>query len=88
MKLKILHAAYHRNGVAGAGFDVVLFKVNREQGREVALLFDAADHCAVFDVALLASGTIAFGSNSWRGDDFEPYLREAINQHPTKGTKP
>jgi uncharacterized protein (UPF0261 family) len=85
MKLKILHAAYHRNGVAGAGFDVALFKVTGEQGRKVAILFDTPGHCAVLDVTLLATGDIAFGSNSWRGDHFEPHLRTAINERQTKG---
>jgi hypothetical protein len=85
MKLKITAAAYHRNGVAGAGFDVVLFKVAREQSRNVAIFVNAPGHCAVLDVPLLAAGDIKFGSNSWRGDDFEPHLRAAIQQHQTKG---
>lgn len=85
MKLTIIDLAYHRNGVAGAGFDVVLFKVPRERGVKLGILFDDPGCCAVLDVALLASGDIAFGSNSWRGDDFEPYLRTAIHQHHTKG---
>ena len=40
MKLKILDTAHHRNGVAGAPFDVVLFDVQREPGVKVAVLFD------------------------------------------------
>jgi hypothetical protein len=32
----------------------------------------------VLDVAKLAQGDIAFGSNSWRGDHYEPHLRKAI----------
>ena len=75
MKLKIIATDRHRNGVGGAPFEVVLFKVAREPGRKVAILFDAADHFAVLDVDLLAAGDIAFGSNSWRGDDYEPALR-------------
>lgn len=78
MKLKILDTAHHRNGVAGAGFDVVLFKVIRERGAKVGILFDDPGYCAVLDVSLLAAGDIAFGSNSWRGDDYEPSLRRAI----------
>jgi hypothetical protein len=79
MKLKILDTAHHRNGVAGTGFDVVLFKVLREPGAKVGILFDDSGHCAVLDVTLLAAGDIAFGSNSWRGDDYEPVLRRAID---------
>ena len=79
MKLKIIDTAHHRNGVAGAPFDVVLFKDRGRQGsRKVAILFDEPHHCAVLDVAKLAAGDIAFGSNSWRGDEYERPLREGI----------
>jgi hypothetical protein len=79
MKLTIIDIAHHRNGVCGAPFDVVLFKERGRQGsRKVAILFDERDHCAVLDVARLAGGDIAFGSNSWRGDDYEPHLRNAV----------
>ena len=78
MKLKILTIAHHRNGTSGARFDVVLFKDRgREGSRKVAILFEQEHHCAVLDVAKLAAGDIAFGSNSWRGDRFEPFLRRA-----------
>jgi hypothetical protein len=73
MKLNILNIAYHRNGIGGAPFSVVLF--HDEETRKVALLFDQEAHCAVLDVAKLAEGDIAFGSNSWRGDQYEPLLR-------------
>jgi len=78
MKLKILATAHHRNGICGAPFAVVLFEDQGSQAsRKVAVLFDNEYHCAVLDVAKLAAGDIAFGSNSWRGDDFEPELRKA-----------
>lgn len=81
MKLKIINIAHHRNGVAGAPFEVVLFKeTGREASRKVGIVFDAPHHCAVLDVVKLAAGDITFGSNSWRGDDYEPYLRQAIEQ--------
>lgn len=83
MKLKIIAIAHHRNGVAGSPFDVALFK---ERGRgcslKVGILFDEPAHCAILDVTKLATGDIAFGSNSWRGDDYEPFLRDAIKAHP------
>ena len=79
MKLKIIGTAHHRNGVQGAPFDVVLFKDAGKAGdRKLAVLFDEPHHCAVLDVVKLAAGDIAFGSNSWRGDDYEPHLRQAI----------
>jgi hypothetical protein len=87
MILKIIKTAHHRNGVGGAPFDVVLFKVVREQSRKVAILFEATAHCAVLDVTLLATGDIAFGSNSWRGDDYEPELRRLIDDSRTAGRR-
>jgi hypothetical protein len=81
MKLTILNIAHHRNGVGGAPFDVVLFKDRGPHGgRKVAILFEENGHCAVLDTAMLAAGDIAFGSNSWRGDDYESPLRQAIDQ--------
>jgi hypothetical protein len=85
MKLKIHTTARHRNGIAGAPFNVVLFKAPREPGVKVAILFDAPDHCAVLDVTKLAAGDIAFGSNSWRGDECEPDLRPLIDNDPVTG---
>lgn len=81
MKLKIISMAHHRNGVAGAPFSVVLFAERSRAGsRKVGILFDQEAHCAVLDVAKLAAGDIAFGSNSWRGDDYEASLRSAVAQ--------
>ena len=82
MKLKIIAIAHHRNGICGAPFDVVLFEdTGPEGGRKVAILFEGDSFCAVFDVAKLAAGDIEFGSNSWRGDKFEPGLRAAVIDH-------
>jgi hypothetical protein len=79
MKLKTIAIAHHRNGIDGAPFHVVLFKDGGDAGdRKLAVLFDLAHHCAVLDVAKLASADLAFGSNSWRGDQYEPYLRQVI----------
>lgn len=82
MKLKIIAIAHHRNGVRGTPFDVVLF---RERGSRMAgIVFDEPDYCAVLDVQMLAAGDIAFGSNSWRGDEYERHLRKAIKQYQSK----
>jgi len=76
MKLTIIDIAYHRNGICGAPFATVLFEdIGPEGSRKIAILFEAEYHCAVLDVAKLAAGDIAFGSNSWRGDNYEPLLR-------------
>ncbi len=80
MKLKIIHTAHHRNGVHGASFDLMLFEDHGpERSRKIGILFEQPHHCAVLDVAKLAQGDIAFGSNSWRGDEYEPDLRKAID---------
>ncbi len=81
LNLKPTSIAYHRNGVAGDGFHVVLFdwRADGQLRHMVATLFDAPGQCAVFDVQLLAAGDIEFAKrNSWRGDDFEPELRAAV----------
>ena len=84
MKLITTHAiAFHRNGICGAPFRVVLFEdTGPEASLKVAILFDPPGHCAVLDVAKLAAGDIAFGSNSWRGDTYEPTLRAALSPSP------
>ena len=73
MKLKqIFSIAHHRNGIDGAPFHVTLFEDDGPDGsRKVAILFEEPRHCAVLDVAKLAQGDIAFGSNSFRGDQYE-----------------
>jgi hypothetical protein len=75
--------SYHRNGVLGQGFHIVLFGWRDPEAKRMrammATVFDAPGACAVLDVAETAAGNIAFAQgNSWRGDDFEPALREAI----------
>jgi hypothetical protein len=85
-RIKIRAIARHRNGICGEPFHAVLFDEDKrlhpdDQGRKVAIVFDEPDFCAVLDVAMLAAGDIAFGSNSWRGDEYELLLRRAIRQH-------
>lgn len=77
--LRLLDQARHRNGIGGAPFSVVLFEDG--ESRKLGILFDAPDHCAVFDLAKLAQGDIAFGSNSYRGDCYEAGLRRIITHH-------
>lgn len=73
----------HRNGVAGARFDVCIFTSTGgdwERGTFIAIAFDEPFHTAVFDLKKLCAGDIAFGSNSWRGDDLDKLLRAAIDK--------
>jgi hypothetical protein len=88
MKLTINAIACHRNGICGEPFEVVLFEDQGPEGsRKVAILFNDPHYCAVLDVAKLAAGDIRFGSNSWRGDNYEPDLRQAIHANNER-TKP
>jgi len=78
-KIKITDIAYHRNGVCGAPFHVVLFE--DIEGIQVAVVFDEPHHCAVLNVPKLTQGDIKFASNSYRGDLYEPLLRISINAY-------
>lgn len=44
----------------------------------LGIVFEQKYHVAVFNLDKLALGNIAFGENSFRGDQYEPYLRKAI----------
>ena len=85
MDIKIKHIDYHRNGVSGIGFDVVVFdwKEGGVTRQMVATLFPGAGRCAVLDTELVGEGNVRFGVNSWRGDSFEDDLRKAIADHKT-----
>lgn len=78
---KIIDIDYHRNGVRGNGFHVVLFDWKEESSpkrRMIATIFADSGNCAVYEVAQLNKGNIKFGSNSWCGDEFEKDMRKAI----------
>jgi hypothetical protein len=79
MKLNITSMQHHRNGISGASFHAVTFR-DREHGPMFAVVFEQPYHVAVFQLDKLAKGDIEFGSNSWRGDEFEPGLRRAIHE--------
>jgi len=79
VRIRVLDWAFHRNGICGAPFHVVLFDdVNDENTLKLGILFDAPHHCAVLDVGKLSTGNISFGTNSYRGDFFEAALRSSI----------
>lgn len=67
--------AYHRNGVAGEGFHLVQFKQHdgRTRVAMLATIFEAKGQCAVIRPDR--------PWECWRGDDYEPELREAIKAH-------
>jgi hypothetical protein len=72
---------YHRNGISGSPFIVVLFRSQegtREAQEMVGIVFEERGAVAVLDRSLLAEGNVRFGENSFRGDVFEPMLRTVI----------
>lgn len=79
MNFYIEQIAYHRNGICGAPFHIVIFR-DQEAGPMVGIVFDEPYHVAVLKVDKLSQGDIAFGSNSWCGDQYEAALRRAIRQ--------
>lgn len=53
----------------------------------LGIVFGQECHVAVFNLDKLAAGNIAFGINSWRGDSYDPHLRDAIvlaTEHPNE----
>jgi hypothetical protein len=83
-RIRVRAIDFHRNGVGGAPFHVAIFDEDKgvhpeDQGRKIGIVFEQPGQCAVLDIAKLAAGDIAFGSNSWRGDEYEPHLRKAIH---------
>ena len=80
MKLTIVDASFHRNGICGVGFYAVLFD-DAEYGRMIASLFDEPGYCAVYNVGELAKGNVAFAQgNSFRGDRYEDELRPLVEK--------
>jgi hypothetical protein len=82
MRLKIIEASHHRNGVSGEGFTAILFKDLSTKQTMIASLFKDSGYCAVYDVDELAKGNISFANgNSWRGDRYESALRPLLAQY-------
>jgi len=70
---------YHRNGVGGIGFSVVLFKSEGES--MIAFVFDEPGCVAVMRRDDIAEGRISMGEGAaFRGDHFEDELRKAIEK--------
>lgn len=94
MSMRFVSLAYHRNGVMGRPFWAVAFdfREGERKRRLLAILFDAPDtldevvhpctgHLAVIDPMMAATGDLGAPDNRWRGDNFEPQLRQWIALH-------
>jgi hypothetical protein len=68
---------YHRNGITGEPFHVVLFRAS-DGMQMVGIVFEERKHIAVLNVTQLAEGDIESATNSWRGDQYEQALRDEI----------
>jgi hypothetical protein len=80
MKRSIMQIAFHRNGVSGVPFYAIQFH-DSETGNALATVFPEAGVVAVISIDRLPGAGVTFGENSWRGDHFEPWLREQIARY-------
>jgi hypothetical protein len=72
--IKVKHIREHRNGVGGYTFTAVHFLFTEDDTTHVliGILTDKKDNCFVVEPK--------YPENAYRGDNFEPHLREAIEQ--------
>jgi hypothetical protein len=75
-RLQIIDLDFHRNGVAGRPFKVALVDDANEGDVKLVIMFEEEGYTAVLSVDKLHEDEdISFGSNSWRGDEYEIALR-------------
>jgi hypothetical protein len=86
MELTRLDHSYRRNGISGAPFDVVRFH-DPEAGPMLGVGFPGPGGVAVLNLDKLTAGDIAFGSNSWQGDRYEPAPRRLTAAAPGTGQR-
>jgi hypothetical protein len=83
MNVKVLSVAHHRNGICGEPFAAVVFIENdRRMVATIGFKGEAPDPitCRVLDIDMLTIGNIAFGQNSWRGDDYGDVLAPLVSE--------
>ncbi len=78
MKIKLLSAEWHRNGISGEPFITGLF--TDEDGHTKMFVDFGEMRFAVLQVDKLANGDIVFGSNSWRGDWYVGEIRSLYDE--------
>jgi len=90
--LEIMDVAHHRNGVGGTPIRVVLFHdpeisknmvaIQMHDGEEDGKEVYGGKWCmtGVLSLSRLAAGDIKFGSNSWRGDDYQDRIAAALEK--------
>ena len=75
--LKVINSDYHRNGISGMPFKVAIVE-DKEEGDMLVIMFEKEGHTAVLNLNKLAMNDIGFGSNSYRGDQYEYELRDEL----------
>ena len=61
----------------------------RKDANFLAILFDDPGQCAVICLDLVPTCGVKFaGGNSWRGDQYEPELRKAVENNGSSGSVP
>ncbi len=80
--MEVKKISYHRNGIGGNGFHIVIFDdKKRKIKNHVAFVFEGQGNIAVVNIDELSKHNIEFAEgNSWRGDEFEDEIRETIKQ--------
>ena len=77
--LEIMDAAHHRNGVAGMPFKVALVDDPDNDDVKLIVMFEKEGYTAVLSLQrIIDEEDISFGSNSWRGDQYEAVLRDEL----------
>jgi len=83
--IEVRKIARHRNGISGEPFYVIVFdgeeRCDLARRPMIATVFDTPKHVSVLDRNQIAAGEIDMGTGSWRGDEYEDALREAIAAH-------
>lgn len=86
-RLQILDLAYHRNGVGGLPFKVALVDDANSGDVKLIIMFEQEGYTAVLSVDKLHEDEdISFGTNSWRGDQYEEALRNQMWEDTVQST--
>lgn len=81
-QIVIERVAYHRNGICGNGFHAITFR-QLDNTPMMGVVFEEPGNIAVFNRELAGAGNLDFYTNSWRGDEFEQALRQAVADYHT-----
>lgn len=84
MAIEIRDVAYHRNGVVGLPFYVVLFNdTDAGMFNQVATIDEDGEDCRVINAGLVVTAS-EIGTrhmNKWRGDRYLSQIKEAMQEH-------